>query len=87
MQLLDILGERLFLDYLIVTNFNFTYSNGYIDSNINSYCDNSDIESKKDYIQNLIDNEKNSEKPDYELIETYNRAITMLNDIKNKLGV
>jgi len=87
MQILDILGERLFLDYLIVNNFNFTYLDKYIDSNINSYCDSSDIDTKKEYIQLLIDNEMNSENPDQNLIDTYNRSITMLNDLKNNLGI
>jgi hypothetical protein len=87
MQILDILGERLFLDYLIVNNFNFTYLNKYIDSNISSYCDISDIDAKKEYIQLLIDNEMNSENPDQNLIDTYNRSINMLNDLKNNLGI
>lgn len=87
MQILDILGERLFLDYLIVNNFNYTYLDKYIDSNINSYCDSSDIDEKKEYIQLLIDNEMNSEKPDQNLIDTYNRSINMLNEIKYKLGI
>lgn len=87
MQLIDILGERLFLDYLIVSNFNYTYSNNIIDTSIQSYCESIDINSKITDIQNLIESEQNLPEPNYNTIDTYNRGIQMLQELKTNLNL
>ena len=87
MEVVNLIGESLFLDYLIATTQNFTYENNYIQATYNSHVDVADIEAKiaqyqSSYDQLVVDQDN----PDTEQLNTLQRAIQILTDLKNKLS-
>ena len=86
MDLLNLLGERLFLDFLITTNFDFNYENSTVTLNYSSHLELSDIDYKIQSIQDQLNAAKDDENKSSEVIATLERAIQMLNDLRSKIS-
>jgi uncharacterized protein len=85
MQIHQLIGERLYLDYLITNNFNFTYENDEIIVDYHSQLSITEIEDKIEQLQSQWEAENNNETKNQDLIDTYKESILMLEDLKNKL--
>lgn len=87
MEVVNLIGESLFLDYLIATTQNFTYENDYIQATYNSHVDVADVEAKIAQYQSTYDQlVVDQDNPDTEQLNTLQRAIQILTDLKNKLS-
>ena len=87
MNVVNLIGESLFLDYLVATTQPFTYENNYIQMSYNSHLDLNEVDEKIALYQSIYDELKKDENnPDVEQMELLLEAIQILTDLKNKLS-
>jgi hypothetical protein len=87
MKVVNLVGDRLFLDYLITNYFNFTYENNHVKVDYNSYLDvSADIDTKIASLEAQLDESKQAPVQDEDFTMEIQQAISILNDLKNKLS-
>lgn len=86
MDLINLVGDRLFLDYLITSNFDFTYENNTVNITYSSFLEVSDIDTRLFSLESELDSKKKDENKDSDQIELLERAIQILNDLKAKIS-
>ena len=87
MKVVNLVGERLFLDYLATQTFNFTYENNHIKIDYDSYLDvNADIDTKIASLEQQLEETKQAPVQDEDFTMEIQDAILILNDLKNKLS-
>ena len=87
MKVVNLVGERLFLDYLATQTFNFTYENNRIKIDYDSYLDvNADIDTKIASLEQQLEETKQAPVQDEDFTMEIQDAILILNDLKNKLS-
>jgi hypothetical protein len=85
MEVVNLVGDRLFLDYLITQYFNYTYSNNHVVVNYDSYLSIADVQNKIDALQSQYDEHKIAPDSDEKLLNNLQQAISILTDLKNRL--
>ena len=85
MEVVNLVGDRLFLDYLITQYFNYTYSNNHVVVNYDSYLSIADVQNKIDALQSQYDEHKGAPVTDEKLLGNLQQAISILTDLKNRL--
>lgn len=87
MKVVNLVGERLFLDYLATQTFNFTYENNRIKIDYDSYLDiSADIDTKIASLEKQLEETKQAPVQDEDFTMEIQHAILILNDLKNKLS-
>lgn len=87
MKVVNLVGERLFLDYLATQTFNFTYENNRIKIDYDSYLDvSADIDTKIASLEQQLEETKQAPVQDEDFTMEIQHAILILNDLKNKLS-
>lgn len=87
MKVVNLVGERLFLDYLATQTFNFTYENNRIKIDYDSYLDvSADIDTKIASLEQQLEETKQAPVQDEDFTMEIQDAILILNDLKNKLS-
>jgi hypothetical protein len=87
MKIVNLVGDRLFLDYLITNYFNFTYENNHVKVDYDSYLDvSADIDTKIASLEAQLDESKQAPVQDEDFTMEIQQAISILNDLKNKLS-
>jgi hypothetical protein len=87
MKVVNLVGDRLFLDYLITNYFNFTYENNHVKVDYDSYLDvSADIDTKIASLEAQLDESKQAPVQDEDFTMEIQHAISILNDLKNKLS-
>jgi hypothetical protein len=87
MKVVNLVGDRLFLDYLITNYFNFTYENNHVKVDYDSYLDvSADIDTKIASLEAQLDESKQAPVQDEDFNMEIQQAILILNDLKNKLS-
>jgi hypothetical protein len=87
MKVVNLVGDRLFLDYLITNYFNFTYENNHVKVDYDSYLDvSADIDTKIASLEAQLDESKQAPVQDEDFTMEIQQAISILNDLKNKLS-
>lgn len=85
MEVVNLVGDRLFLDYLITQYFNYTYQNNHVVVNYDSYLSIGDVQTKIDNLQNQYNEQKDAPVTDEKLLTNLQQAISILTDLKNRL--
>lgn len=87
MKVVNLVGERLFLDYLATQTFNFTYENNRIKIDYDSYLDvSADIDTRIASLETQLEEYKQAPVQDETFTMEIQDAILILNDLKNKLS-
>lgn len=86
MEVVNLVGDRLFLDYLITQYFNYTYQNNHVLVNYDSYLDINDVENKLLEVQTKYNEVKDAPEQDAKFLLNLQQAIQILTDLKNRLG-
>jgi hypothetical protein len=87
MKVVNLVGDRLFLDYLITNYFNFTYENNHVKVDYDSYLDvSADIDTKITSLETQLEEYKQAPVQDEDFNMEIQQAILILNDLKNKLS-
>ena len=83
MKVVNLVGERLFLDYLATQTFNFTYENNRIKIDYDSYLDvSADIDTKIASLEKQLEETKQAPVQDEDFTMEIQHAILILNDLK-----
>jgi hypothetical protein len=85
MEIIQLVGERMYLDYLITSTFNYNYQDSTIRLDYSSFLVLSDIEDKINTLQESLDSMAADEKADRLELEELTTAIQILADLKNRL--
>jgi hypothetical protein len=85
MEIIQLVGERMYLDYLITSTFNYNYQDSTIRLDYSSFLVLSDIEDKINTLQESLDSMAADEKADRLKLEELTTAIQILADLKNRL--
>lgn len=86
MEVVNLIGDRLFLDYLITQYFNYTYENNYIKIDYNSYLNIGDINSKLSLLGEQLYVAEIALVKDEKYIDDLKQSISILTDLKSKLS-
>ena len=86
MELINLVGDRLFLDYLITANFDFTYENNRISIDYNSHLELADIDNKLATIQQMLTDIKDAPDQDSNYTGNLNLAIEILTNLRAKIA-
>jgi hypothetical protein len=84
MEIVELVGERMYLDYLITSTFNYSYLDNKIALEYNSYLEVLDIENKISLLQSILDDTIN-DKDSSQNVSRLTTAIQILTDLKNRL--
>lgn len=82
MKIIELIGDRLLLDYLITQNFNFIYQDDKIDCAYSSYCFITDIDNKINNLEIELANKREIPDVNQSEISDYEDAIIILNTLK-----
>jgi hypothetical protein len=85
MEIIQLVGERMYLDYLITSTFNYNYQDSTIRLDYSSFLVLSDIEDKINTLQESLDSMAADEKADRLKLEELTTDIQILADLKNRL--
>lgn len=85
LRLENLIGDRLYLDYMITTLFAFSYENGQIHVNYQSHITSDQIDLQIDELSIQLQNEELQTTPNQELISILKEGIVILQDLKNRL--
>ena len=86
MKIIELIGDRLLLDYLITQNFNFTYQDDKVDCGYSSNCFISDNDNKLNEIEPELANKREIPDTNPSEISEYEDAIAILNTLKVNLN-
>jgi hypothetical protein len=86
MQIVDLIGDRMFLDYLITQNFNFNYNSDQVNCSYSSYCFIDDIDNKIIELTTRLNSLRESTEINSNDITDYEAAISVLNTLKINLN-
>jgi hypothetical protein len=88
MEVVNLVGDRLFLDYLMTFYFPFTYDDNHLKVNYDSYLDINDVDNKLSELQakyNELILDKDKER-DEVFLKNLQHAITIISDFKNQIN-
>lgn len=87
MELVNLIGDRLFLDYLITSNFNYSYVDNKIQLEYNSHLEVQDIDNRLFILEKMLEdyNEENNKNPDIQYASNLKAAIEVLNKFKEEI--
>lgn len=88
MEIINLVGDRLFLDYLITSNFNYTYVDNKIEITYSSHLEIEDIDNKLALLEQMLQDyneENNPNKDDTQYPENLKAAIEVLTKLKQEI--
>lgn len=88
MEIINLVGDRLFLDYLITTNFNYTYVDNKVEIAYSSHLELQDIDARLALLEQMLqeyDQENNTNKDDTKYPEDLKTAIEILTKLKQEI--
>jgi len=85
MEIVNLVGDRLFLDYLITTNFNYTYVDNKVQLNYSSHLEIQDIDYKLDLLEKMLKDFNEENNPNKEDDKEYPRNLQTAIEILTKL--
>lgn len=88
MEIINLVGDRLFLDYLITTNFNYTYVDNKVEIAYSSHLELQDIDARLTLLEQMLqeyDQENNTNKDDTKYPEDLKAAIEILTKLKQEI--
>jgi hypothetical protein len=89
MEVINLVGDRLFLDYLITSNFNYTYIDNKIEIAYSSHLEMQDIDYKLNLLEKMLEDfneENNPNKDDKKYPEDLKTAIEILTKLKQEIA-
>jgi uncharacterized UPF0160 family protein len=85
MEVINLIGDRLFLDYLITSNFNYTYVNNKIEIAYSSHLEMQDIDYKLNLLEKMLEDFNEENNPNKEDDKEYPRNLQTAIEILTKL--
>jgi len=88
MEVINLIGDRLFLDYLITSNFNYTYVDNKVQLNYSSHLEIQDIDYRLALCEQMLedyDSEENKAKENDDYPKNLNTAIEILTKLKQEI--
>jgi len=88
MEVINLVGDRLFLDYLITSNFNYTYVDNKVQLNYSSHLEIQDIDYRLALCEQMLkdyDSEENKAKENDDYPKNLNTAIEILTKLKQEI--
>jgi hypothetical protein len=85
LRLENLIGDRLYLDYMITTLFAFSYENGQINVDYQSHITLDQIDLQINELSTQLQNEESQTTPDQDTLAALKEGIVILQDLKTRL--
>lgn len=85
MEVINLIGDRLFLDYLITSNFNYTYVNNKIEIAYSSHLEMQDIDYRINLCEQMLKDFNKENNPNIENDKEYPKNLETAIEILTKL--